>query len=90
MTHSDVPSGTDAAQVLAAVVRILESVAARPHPGIGLETALDTLDGVDSLRLLETVALAEERFGVQVDTGGLDGLETVGDIVRLISRQLPR
>ena len=41
-------------------------------------------DGVDSLRLLETVASAEEHFSVQVDTGGLDALATVGDIVRLM------
>ena len=63
------------AEVLAVVTRILESVTARPQPGIG----------ADSLRLLETVALAEEHFGVQVDTGGLDALTTVGDIVRLIA-----
>ena len=40
--------------------------------------------GCARLRLLETVVLAEEHFGVQVDTGGLDALATVGDIVRLM------
>ncbi len=89
MSQPDQPSANDPAHMLAVVVRILETVTARPQPGIGLDSALDTLDGVDSLRLLETVALAEEQFGVQVDTGGLDALETVGDIVRLISKQLP-
>ena len=89
MSQPDQPSANDPAHMLAVVVRILETVTARPQPGIGLDSALDTLDGVDSLRLLETVALAEEKFGVQVDTGGLDALETVGDIVRLISKQLP-
>ena len=73
------------AEVLAVVTRILESVTARPQPGIGMQTPLNMLDGADSLRLLETVALAEEHFGVQVDTGGLDALTTVGDIVRLIA-----
>ena len=89
MSQPDQPSANDPAHMLAVVVRILETVTARPQPGIGLDSALDTLDGVDSLRLLETVALAEDQFGVQVDTGGLDALETVGDIVRLISKQLP-
>lgn len=74
------------AEVLAVVVDILQSVTARPQPGVTLDTPLDALDGVDSLRLLETVALAEEHFGIQVDTGGLDALATVGDIVRLIAR----
>ena len=50
----------------------------------GMGTALYDIDGLDSLRLLETVALAEEACGVQVETGGLGALETLGDIVRLI------
>ena len=78
------PPRPDPAAVLAAVAAILARVTARPQPGLTATTPLDTLDGVDSLRLLETIALAEEQFGVAVDTGGLDNVATVGDIIRLI------
>ena len=85
MSESGRSLANDPALVLAVVAGILESVTARPQPGVVAATPLDMLDGLDSLRLLETVALAEEHFGVQVDTGGLDALQTVGDIVRLIT-----
>ena len=75
----------DPAAVLAAVVGIVARVTRRAQPGAAMETKLYDLDGLDSLRLLETVALAEEHFGVQVETGGLGQIETVGDIVRLVA-----
>lgn len=81
---------TDAAAILAVVAAILNRLADRPLPALALSTPLDALDGIDSLRLLETVALAEEHFAVQVDLGGLDGLATVGDIVRLIHQAAAR
>ena len=77
-------SPLDEAAVLAAVIGILELVTRRKQPAAGMGTALYDIDGLDSLRLLETVALAEEACGVQVETGGLGALETLGDIVRLI------
>jgi acyl carrier protein len=78
-------SGLDHEAVLHVVVGIVARVTNRPQPATAMETMLFELDGLDSLRLLETVALAEEHFGVQVDTGGLGQIETVGDIVRLVA-----
>ena len=75
--------------VLAEVVRIVVRVTRRAQPGAGMETKLYDLDGLDSLRLLEAVALAEEAFGVLVETGGLGQLETLGDIVRLVAAGRP-
>ncbi len=83
MTQSRLPA-LESDVVLAEVVRILEQVSRRQQPGCTMDSALHELDGVDSLRLLETVALAEEQFGVMVETGGLGQIETVGDIVRLV------
>jgi acyl carrier protein len=83
MTQSR-PPALEPDAVLEAVVRILEQVSRRPQPGCAMDTELHALDGVDSLRLLETVALAEEQFDVMVETGGLGQIETVGDIVRLV------
>jgi acyl carrier protein len=79
------PSPTPAI-VLAAVAAILEQVTARDQPGLHPDTPLD---GIDSLRVLEAVALAEEHFAVTVDTAGIDTLATVGDIIRLITDALP-
>jgi acyl carrier protein len=84
MIHPPAPEA-----VLAAVIRILEQVTRRPQPAAAMATALHALDGLDSLRLLETVALAEEHFGVMVDTGGLGQMETLGDIVRLVAAGRP-
>lgn len=83
MTQSHLPA-LEPDAVLEAVVRILEQVSRRKQPGCAMSTELHELDGVDSLRLLETVALVEEQFGVIVETGGLGQIETVGDIVRLV------
>lgn len=77
-------SRLDRQAVLGVVVGIVARVTNRPQPEVALETPLYDVDGLDSLRLLETVALAEEALGVVVDTGGLGQLETVGDIVRLL------
>ena len=78
-------SSHDHETVLHEVVGIVARVTNRPQPAAAMDTMLYDLDGLDSLRLLETVALAEEHFGVQVDTGGLGQIETVGDIVRLVA-----
>lgn len=71
--------------VLAGVLRILEQATRRSQPAATMDTRLYDLEGLDSLRLLETVALAEEHFGVLVDTGGLGQMETLGDVVRLVA-----
>lgn len=56
--------------------------------GEGLDDACPLADvpALDSLRLLEVVALAEERFGLRIEAAGLDGLATVGDVVALLLR----
>lgn len=78
-------SSLDHEAVLQVVVAIVARVTKRPQPAAAMDTMLFELDALDSLRLLETVALAEEHFGVQIDTGGLGQIETVGDIVRLVA-----
>ena len=88
MTSSSPPLVSEPAQVLAVVLQIIESVTGQPQPGVTAQSAIDTLDSVDSLRLLEIIALSEEHFGVETDTGGFDNIDTVGDIVWLISQKL--
>jgi acyl carrier protein len=40
---------------------------------------------MDSLRLLETLALAEEHYGVEIDTRKIETIATVGDIIAALS-----
>ena len=47
-----------------------------------LETTWEALD-VDSLDLVELVRALEDEYGIQVPDDKLDGVETVGDAVRL-------
>jgi len=75
----------DSAAVLAAVSEIFARVTNQPALVVDMSRRLDAIERLDSLRLLETIALAEEHFGVAVDTSGFGELETVADIVRLLS-----
>ncbi len=47
-----------------------------------LETTWEALD-VDSLDLVELVRALEDEYGIQVPDEKLDGVDTVGDAVRL-------
>ncbi len=47
-------------------------------------TAKD-VDGWDSFKQIEIVLATEERFGIKFSTREVDGLQNVGDLVRLVS-----
>ncbi len=68
-------------EVFETVAALLATVCERHFEGVTPATVLADLPGMDSLRLLETVALAEEHFGVEIDTSRLETIETVDDIV---------
>ncbi len=74
-----------AALVLAEVRGQIRRLCGQPALEVDGATALDEIEGLDSLRIIEAVALLEERFGVAVDPLALDGLASVGDIVRIIT-----
>lgn len=73
-------------KVAAATVAILGEVCGRPGFAAALDARLDEIIDLDSLRIIEAVALLEEEFGVEVQTDGLEGLATIGDIVRLLQK----
>ena len=50
--------------------------------GAQMETTWEALD-VDSLDLVELVRALEDEYGIQVPDEKLDGVDTVGDAVRL-------
>jgi acyl carrier protein len=49
----------------------------------GMETTWSDLD-VDSLDLVEVVRILEDHYGIQIVDEKLEGVESVGDAVRLI------
>ncbi|MBE6989033.1 MAG: acyl carrier protein [Ruminococcaceae bacterium] len=51
---------------------------------VTLEATFDDLN-LDSLDLVELVMAAEEEFDVHVEDDALEGLETLGDVVDLIT-----
>jgi acyl carrier protein len=50
-------------------------------PELTLETHLDELPGMDSLRVLHAIALIEEQFEVEIDVAALDRMHRVQDIL---------
>ena len=74
--------------VAATTLTVLREVCQQPTLMVSLDMHLDEIADLDSLRTMEAVALLEDRFGVEVDTGALNELATVEDIVSLVIRAL--
>ena len=55
---------------------------------VGNETHLFRDLQLDSLKQLTLVVELENHFRVRLDAGDEEGLETIGDVVRLIDRRL--
>jgi acyl carrier protein len=49
------------------------------------ELSAKDLEGWDSFKQIEIVLATEERFGIKFSTREVDGLQSVGDLVRLVS-----
>ena len=72
------------------LARLLRQLCEDPLPDLAPETPLVDVTGLDSIRLLETVALLEEELQLEIDTQALDGLERVGDILAAIWAARPQ
>jgi acyl carrier protein len=73
---------TEAPQVEKVVYDALESFGAEPAE-LAPDATFEQLD-VDSLDLAELAQIAEDKFGVKIDSGDAEQLKTVGDVVELI------
>ena len=54
---------------------------------IGAATNLRDDLGLDSLQAVTVVMALEQEFGIEVDDEEIDGLQTVGDILELLSKK---
>lgn len=70
--------------VLAAATELLRGATRQPGLVLRPDMALADVPDLDSLRLLETIALLEIRFAVEIDTTRLETLATVEDILQAI------
>jgi len=61
------------------------------QPAVALPTDLPLAEvpNIDSLRLLQAIALLEEQFSIEIKVVALERLQRVRDIVAIISDALP-
>jgi acyl carrier protein len=82
--HPPLNHPTRSVEVLTALSDLLSRLCEQPQLNLSPEMALEDVPGLDSLRLLQAVALLEERFGVEVDVVAINHLRRVQDIINLI------
>jgi acyl carrier protein len=75
--------------ILVELISLLQRICECEGHCLTADTPLEDIPGIDSLRLLETVAHLEERFRVEIDTVALDDLRCVRDIVTMIAAAGP-
>lgn len=51
------------------------------------DTTADDIDGWDSFTNLNLIVAAESEFNVKLNTGEIEGLKDVGDLVAIIQRK---
>lgn len=66
---------------------LVEQLACDPAE-VTLEADFDKDLGADSLDLVEAVLALEDAFGVKIPEEEMEGVETVGDAVSLVSEKL--
>ena len=77
------------AEIYAALSDIFEEVFTRPVP-LRADLSAKDVEDWDSLKQIDIVISVEERFGFKAGTRELDGLQSVGDLVRLIQAKATR
>ena len=73
----------------ATLAGLLRRLCEDPLPGLAPETLLVDIPGLDSIRLLEAVALLEEELRVEIETAALDELHCVADILAAVACARP-
>ena len=79
----------EATKILAELPDVLRRVCRQDMPDIAETMLLREVPGMNSLRALETIALLEEQFGVEIDVAALQNIKSLGDIVTAIASARP-
>ena len=72
-----------------AVSDMLCRVCGRDAVDLPQDLPLADVPNIDSLRLLQAVALLEEQFSIEIEVVALERLQRVRDVVELIADALP-
>jgi len=64
-------------------------VCEQPAVALPRDLPLAEVPNIDSLRLLQAIALLEEQFSIEIEVVALERLQRVRDIVAIISDALP-
>jgi acyl carrier protein len=77
------PTTTDSATIQKVIFDALESFGAEPSE-ITLEAGFEELD-IDSLDIAELAQIVDEQFNVEIKSGDVEQIKTVGDVVELVA-----
>jgi acyl carrier protein len=75
--------------LLDALSHLFSDLCQQPSRALTPDMLLQDIPGIDSLRLLQAVALLEERFHVEIDVVALEDLHRVQDILDAIANARP-
>ena len=64
---------------------LIAQITGEPHPGVGDELRLTEDLHLDSLGRVQLAAAIEDRLGIVTEDGMLNGVETLGDLRRLVA-----
>ncbi|WP_442756458.1 acyl carrier protein [Methylocystis sp. JAN1] len=67
------------------LTEVFRDIFVRDDIALTPEMTAEDVEGWDSFKMIEIVMAVESRFGIKVKSKELDELESVGDLVRLIS-----
>jgi acyl carrier protein len=82
-------SQTDSTLVLSALADLLHRICKRERIELSTDTLLADIEGLDSLRLLQTIASLEDLFRVEIEVDALNDLTQVSDILGAIADAAP-
>jgi acyl carrier protein len=72
------------AEVYAALTEIFADVFLRDDIVLSPDLTAKQVKGWDSFKQIEIIMASEEKWGIKFNTRELDGLRSVGDLVRLV------
>lgn len=73
------------AQIYAELTQIFHTVFQRNDIVLKPDMTGKDIPSWDSFKLVEIVVAVERRYGITLRSGELDSLDTVGDLVRIVS-----
>lgn len=77
-------------EIYAALAEIFRDVFARDDLELRPTLSAHDVPGWDSFRQIEIIIAAQKRFSIRMSTRGMDSLQNVGDLVRIVAAKADR